>query len=253
MASVIGAQGYTIREFTKTTKDIAKSMKKLRDIGYEAVQVSAFGPIEPKELRKILDDNGLVCAATHISYEKMRDETETVIEEHRILGCEHPAIGGLPGEYRNAEGFPRFAKDASEVGRKLEAAGMHFSYHNHSFELEKFGNRLGLEILRDDSDPAVFNMEIDTYWIQHGGGDPAAWIRSVKGRIPLAHLKDMTIRDKEQIMAEVGEGNLNWPEILKACKEAGVQWYLVEQDTCERDPFESLKISFENLKGMGLT
>ena len=77
-------------------------------------------------------------------------------------------------------------------------------------------------------------------------------IRKLKGRMPLVHLKDMVMRGHEQLMAEVGEGNLNWPAILDACREAGVVWYIVEQDTCQRDPFESLAISLSNLKAMGL-
>ena len=98
--------------------------------------------------------------------------------------------------------------------------------------------------------------ELDTYWVQHGGADPAAWIRRLKGRMPVVHLKDMTVSAEgwnvKQLMAEVGEGNLNWPAILDACHAAGVRWYAVEQDICPRDPFESLKISYENLRKMGL-
>ena len=93
---------------------------------------------------------------------KMLNRNEAVIEEHQILGCKHPAIGGIPDDYRDAEGYPRFAKEASEIARKFSEAGMRFSYHNHSFEFEKYGDRTGLEILRDDSDPSVFNMEIDS-------------------------------------------------------------------------------------------
>jgi len=52
-------------------------------------------------------------------------------------------------------------------------------------------------------------------------------------------------------MAEVGEGNLDWPDILAAAREAGTEWYIVEQDTCQRDPFESLAISLRNLRDMG--
>ncbi|HEX6970592.1 MAG TPA: sugar phosphate isomerase/epimerase, partial [Limnochordia bacterium] len=172
--------------------------------------------------------------------------------EHRLLGCEYVAIGGLPREYRQAEGYRRFAKEASEVARRLRDGGLTFAYHNHSFELEKFDGRTGLEILYAESDPTVFMSEIDTYWIQHGGGDPAAWIRRLKGRAPLVHLKDMVMRGREQLMAEVGEGNLNWPAILDACREAGTVWYIVEQDVCQRDPFESLAISLRNLHAMGL-
>ncbi len=125
-------------------------------------------------------------------------------------------------------------------------------YHNHSFEFEKFGDKIGLQIIYDESDPRYLTAEIDTYWVQHGGGDPATWIRKLENRIPQVHLKDMTIRGREQIMAEIGEGNLNWPVILDACKSAGVVWYIIEQDKCQRDPFESLAISLKNLHNMGL-
>ena len=89
--------------------------------------------------------------------------------------------------------------------------------------------------------------------MQHGGADPAAWVRKVAGRMPVVHLKDMVILEGKQIMAEIGEGNLNWPAILGACKETKVEWYAVEQDVCQRNPFESLKISYDNLKAMGLS
>lgn len=254
MASVIGAQLYTLREFTRTPADIARTLRKVRQIGYEAVQLSALGPIETAELKRILDGEGLAVAATHVPWSRLRDETQAVIDEHHLLGCRYVAVGSMPAEYREAgaEGYARFAREASAVARQLKAAGLVFSYHNHSFELERFGGRTGLEILYSEGDPELFTAAIDTYWIQHGGGDPADWIRRLKGRVPLVHLKDMAIRGGEQVMAEVGEGNLNWPAILAACREAGVVWYLVEQDVCPRDPFESLAISLRNLKAMGL-
>ena len=146
----------------------------------------------------------------------------------------------------------KFAKDASEVGKRLAEGGLVFSYHNHSFELEKFDGRTGLEILYEESDPEYFHSELDTYWIQHGGGDSAVWIRKLKGRAQIVHLKDMAMRGSTQLFAEVGEGNLNWPAILDACMDAGVEWYIIEQDTCQRNPFESLGISLRNLKAMGI-
>jgi len=250
--SKIAAQLYTLREYTKTPRDIADTFHKVAEIGYKAVQCSALGPIDPRELKRIADGEGLKICATHTGFEKMRDEPNKVIEEHCLWECKYAAIGSMPGSYRNADGFVRFAKDASEVGKKLLEGGICFGYHNHSFELEKFGTRTGLAILYEESDPRYFKAELDTYWIQHGGGDPAAWIEKLSGRIPLLHLKDMTMRGSEQLMAEVGEGNLNWPRILSAAKSAGVEWYIVEQDTCQRDPFESLAISLRNLKGMGI-
>jgi len=248
----LAAQLYTLRDFCKTAKDFEESLRKLKKIGYDVVQISGIGPISYPEIKRILDDTGIACCATHIPYERMVKETEQVIEEHYLIQCKYPAIGGLPGEYRSAEGFSKFAKEATEVGKKLAKGGLRFGYHNHSFELEKFGKRTGLAILYEDSDPEYFKAEIDTYWVQHGGGDSAAWIEKLAGRIPLVHLKDMTVRDGKPIMAEVGEGNLNWPRIVAACKKAGVEWYIVEQDTCERDPFESLAISLRNIKAMGI-
>ena len=78
----------------------------------------------------------------------------------------------LPGEYRTTEGYARFAREASEVAARLAEGGLTFSYHNHSFELERYNGRTGLEILYAESDPKYFKSELDTYWIQHGGGDP---------------------------------------------------------------------------------
>ncbi len=250
--SQLAAQLYTLRDFTKTPSDIAQTMKKVKQLGYDAVQCSALGPIDPHELKEIVDGEGLTICATHTSYERMRDEPQAVIDEHQLWGCKHAAIGGLPREYRTAEGFVKFAKDASEVGKRLAEGGLVFSYHNHSFELEKFNGRTGLEILYEESDPEYFHSELDTYWIQHGGGDSAVWIRKLKGRAQIVHLKDMAMRGSTQLFAEVGEGNLNWPAILDACKGAGVEWYIIEQDTCQRDPFESLGISLRNLKAMGI-
>jgi len=108
-------------------------------------------------------------------------------------------------------------------------------------------------MLYDQADSRHLKAEIDTYWIQAGGGDPVEWIRKCAGREPLLHLKDMGITPGREVrMAEIGEGNLNWPAILKAAEQAGVEYLLVEQDNCyDRGPFESLAISYANLKEMG--
>jgi len=250
--AMLAAQLYTVREFTKTPADIVETMKKVAAIGYRAVQLSALGEMDPQELRDVCDGEGLTICATHVGYDFMAGSTAECIERHQIYGCTYAGIGGLPGDYRSAEGYARFAVEASETARKLLEGGIRFVYHNHNFELEKYGDRTGLQILYEDSDPEVFLSEIDTYWIQAGGGSPATWIRSLAGGAPVVHLKDMTMQGRDQIMAEIGEGNLDWPDILEACAEAGVDYYIVEQDTCQRNPFESLAISYQNLNAMGL-
>jgi len=252
MASKIAAQTYTVREFCKTPEDIAESMRKIAAIGYEAVQISGIGEIPDADLRRICDDNGLTICATHIPYSAMAEDPEGVIARHDVLGCKYPGIGGIDASYREGGRYAEFARDASETAKKLAAGGKVFVYHNHSWEFERVDHRVVLQVFADEGDPEYFQFELDTYWVAHGGASPVAWINKLADRLPVIHFKDMTMRGREQIMTEIGEGNLDWPGIVEACEAAQVEWYIVEQDTCQRDPFESLEISFNNIRSWGV-
>lgn len=255
--SVIALQLYTLRDFLKTPTDIATTLRRVRQIGYEAVQVSGLGPIEASELARILDGEGLRCVVTHISLDRFRNDFDRVIDEHRIWNCPLTAIGGFFKDNPSLTDWEAFADEFGQLAERYAAAGLRLGYHNHSHEwIRPPGSaRTPMQVLLDRLPHAAW-FEIDTYWVQHAGGDPAAWIDSVAGRIPVVHLKDMAVRRREgktePVMAEVGEGNLNWPRILQACRNAGVQWYAVEQDICPRDPFESVAVSLRNLRAMGL-
>ncbi|UVI32652.1 sugar phosphate isomerase/epimerase family protein [Paenibacillus spongiae] len=247
--SNIAAQLYTLRDYCKTAEDLKQSLHKVREIGYEAIQLSGIGPIDPKTVKEIADEAGLTICATHISYDDMKNNIESVVEQHKLWNSSYVGLGGIPGEYRTSgEGYAAFAKEASEVGRRLKEYGLQFIYHNHKFEFEKYNGKSGMEILRDESDPEAFGFELDTYWVQAGGADPVEWIHHVKGRMGVIHLKDMAIVNDAQVFAEIGEGSMNFKNIIQACRDTGVEWYVVEQDLCRRDPFESLAISLQNLK-----
>jgi sugar phosphate isomerase/epimerase len=255
----LAAQMYTLREFTKTPADIARSLGRVKQMGYNAVQLSALGPIDPNELARILKNEGLTCVATHTSLQRMQSEPQKIVEELELWGCELTAIGGF---FPKAEDFTlatwqKFVADYNDAAKKFAGTGIRIGYHNHSHELARVdanpGGKTAMDLLFETLSPDVW-FEIDTYWITHGGGDPAAWVRKCKGRIPAVHLKDMGIRtDRTPFMMEVGEGNLNWPAVLQACRDAGTRWCIVEQDTCYRDPFDSLALSLENLRAMGLS
>lgn len=253
MKPVVGAQLYTVRDFTKTIPDIADTFRKVAEIGYTAVQISGFGPVDPKEAARLVKDSRLKVAATHMAWSRFLNDLDAVREEHKMWECTHCAIGGLPGDYFSEEGVKKFIDELVPVAECLAKEGMDFSYHNHNHELARYGGRTWLEMLYDQADSRHLKAEIDTYWIQAGGGDPVEWIRKCAGREPLLHLKDMSITPERELrFAEIGEGNLNWPAILKAAEQAGVEYLLVEQDSCYgRDPFESLAISYANLKEMG--
>lgn len=251
----VGAQLYTVREFCKTLPDIEKTLKKVAQIGYTAIQISGFGPVDPKAVAKLVEDNGLTVASTHVGWDRFLTDLDRLIEEHLLWKCVHPAIGGLPKEYYSLDGLKRFQDELGPIAEKLAQAGMDFSYHNHNHELARYGQKTWLALLYETTSPKLLKAEIDTYWIQAGGGDPAEWVKKCAGREPLLHLKDMIVTpDRQQRFAEIGEGNLNWPAIMSAAKAGGVEWYLVEQDqSYERDPFESLAISYRNLRAMGLS
>ena len=262
----IAAQMYTLREQCKTPADIAASCAKLKKMGFGAIQASAsgFNEIPAAELKKILDDNGMVCCATHWGLDKLAN-VDAAVDYHKAIGCELTAIGGFGFGGKPRAEWEAFVQQYNAIAPRLAAKGLRLGYHNHSHELAPLDpdpkkldpKQVPQQLLIDKLDKSVW-FEIDTYWIAHGGADPAAWITKVAqsgpGRIPAIHCKDMTIDGgRNHKMCEVGVGNLNWTAILAAAKAAGVQWYIIERDSGDLDPFESLNISLNNMKAMGLS
>lgn len=256
MPKKLAVQLYTLREYCKTPVDIAATLARVAKLGYRAVQASALGPIAPTELRKILDENGLTCCATHKSMDDFRDRTQQTIDDHHTLGCKYTALGGFwpkPGESIRKT-WEAFVADFNAAAAKLAAGGIKLGYHNHQHEFANLdgpgSETIYAMLARTLSKDCWF--EVDTYWVQVGGADPAAWIDRFKGRLPCVHLKDLGVVEKTQEMRSVGAGNLNWDSTLAACERAGVEWYIVEQDNCNGlDPFDCLRASREFLVGRG--
>ena len=248
---------FTVREFTKTAADLAKTLEKISAIGYPAVQASAVGAmngdspeVDATMMRKMLDDNGLKCIATHRPWDALLANPEAEIEFHKTLGCDYCAIGGIPAEYdRSYDGYRAWLADAKPVIADLSKAGIRFGHHNHSLEFarpERHGQTL--EDILIEEGPRDLMLELDLYWIEHSGTNCVRILERAHGRVPVIHLKDMEVEEGNNTrMAPIGEGNMDWKHILPACEAAGVDWYAVEQDKCYRDPFDCLKSSFEFL------
>ncbi|HDN97976.1 MAG TPA: sugar phosphate isomerase/epimerase [bacterium] len=248
---IAGVQLYTLREFCKTPKDIEETFKKIRKMGYKTVQISGIGEIDTKELKKLLDDNGLYACSTHTPYDRIVNEIDRVIEKHKILGCEAIICPGLPQELRkDKEGYLKAAREFGKVIKKIKKEGLILGYHNHGVEFERFDGKTGLEILLGKC--KEMEAEIDTYWVQYGGGDPAYWIEKFSGRVSEIHVKDMGIIENKQVMPPIGDGNLNWERIVKACKKAKVRYCLVEMDTPTIDVFKALEKSLKFMKKIGI-
>ncbi|NSW50966.1 MAG: sugar phosphate isomerase/epimerase [Anaerolineae bacterium] len=248
---------YTIREHCQNTHDFAESMRKLAQIGYRSVQISGVSAsIAPLEIKSICDANHLSICAAHIGMSNFQADYQAEVAKLHLWQCPVNALPVAPEGCRvNESTWIQFAKDASALGERLAADGITLCYHNHSFEFVRFGSgaasRSALDIIYDESDPRYLQGEIDTYWIQHGGASPTAWVKKLAGRQPVIHLKDMVIRNGQQTMAEVGEGNLDWASIIPAAMDGGVKGLIVEQDVCPGDPFESARISYNNIASWG--
>jgi len=250
----IAVQMYTLRDHVRTAAGFVEACRRISAIGYRAVQLSGVGAMDSEldapAVRRILDGHGIRVIATHRPWDSLRDDLPFEIDMHLALGCDYAAIGGLPRGYSSdADGYRGFILDAQQVIDDLAANGIRFGFHNHSHEFQKSGD--GRKTLYDilvDEAPTSLMLEVDTHWVAHAGASPVSILRRCAGRIPVVHVKDTeVIAGEGPVMCPVGEGNLDWPEILAACEAGGTESYAVEQDDCRRDPFDCLRSSFEFL------
>jgi sugar phosphate isomerase/epimerase len=245
----IAAQLFTLREHCKTAADLAVTLKKVAAIGYKAVQVSGVGPIPPEEIRRMAADNGLVICATHEGGKQICESPQAVIDRLGALGCTATAYPFPHLPFGNLDEVKGISAQLDRAGDALRRAGITLCYHNHAHEFRKFAGKTVLQWFYDLTDPRNLQGEPDTYWVQTGGESPEEWCVRLHNRLPLLHMKDYGINaENKPIMFEVGNGNLNWPAICRAAEVAGCKWFIVEQDVCPADPFDSLRQSFDYLK-----
>ena len=250
----IGAQLYTLRDFCQTEGDLACSLEKIAKMGYTTVQVSGIGKIDPLRLRELCDENGLSIVLTHNDPNRIINDTDRLIEEHNILGCDYIGLGAMPPKYQNFFWVEHFTRDFREPAKKIAAAGKLLMYHNHNLEWTRLrdGRRI-MDVLLEQMPADLMGVTLDTYWVQAAGADVLEWIDILQDRIPCVHLKDMSVNGFDQRKAVVGEGNLNFPKILEKLQTLGkTKYMLVEQDDCYGESaFDCLKRSYDNVRKMG--
>ena len=245
----IAAQGYTVRDFTKTPEEIEKTIYKLKEIGYDAMQISAFGKYDPLWLKGVLDKAGMQVCVTHTWIERILKETDDAIAEHKLLGIPYIGLGGKM--LSSIKECDEFIREITPAVNKIADSGLKFLYHNHAHEFIKEDGKWLISHLLNAFPAEKFGLILDTYWAQVAGVNVEKFIRDNKGRIPVIHFKDRKIVpnwENANLFAEIFEGNMDFDGIYQACIDTGIEWAAVEQDVCDRDPFDSLKISLENMK-----
>jgi len=246
----VGAQLYTLRDFTKTRDDFLTTLDRVAAMGYTGVQCSAVGAFDvdltAEEAGRAMADRGLACAATHWPWAKLRDDTTAEVAFHQALGCTYTAIGSPPDEARVAgpPGYRAFLEEYKAVFDNLAEAGITLGYHNHALEFERFPDGRPWDTLVG---AAWLPMELDTYWVHAAGATVVTEIQRLGGRLPVVHVKDVSSFGWKVSYAPIGEGNLDWESILPAFEAAGTEWLLVELDECPRDPFDCLVASLAYL------
>lgn len=258
----LGAQLYTVRDYTQNEKDFVCTIRRVAQMGYKTVQLSAIGSgLKPEWIRKVCDEAGLKIVLTHSDVNRILYDTDRLIEEHGVLGCQYIGIGAMPEKYRSPEWLYHFAEDFRKPSEKIAGADMLLMYHNHNFEFRKFQaenapdarkDKYVIEYLADWFPPSELGFTLDTYWVQAAGADVCQWIDRLRDRIPCVHLKDMEMTADGPVMAPVMEGNLNFSGILKELENSCCRYLLVEQDICRTSPFDCLKKSYDNLAACGL-
>lgn len=243
----IALQLWTLRE--EATKDFPGVLKTVAEIGYMGVEPNRLHGMKPEEVRKVLDDLGLICSSTHGPL-PAKETINSRVDEAAALGADMIISGLGPDGYSTADARKAAVDKLTEAAGLVAEAGMKFGYHNHWLEFEKVDGELPYEMILREV-PQMFS-ELDVYWAANFGEvDVPAVAAKHAARIPLLHVKDGPLVRGAPHTA-VGAGKMDIPAVVKAADPDVLQWLIVEIDKCATDMTEAVRESYKYLIGEGL-
>jgi sugar phosphate isomerase/epimerase len=258
----IGVQLYTVRD--QCVKDFEGTIKQIAAIGYKNLEIYDFYGKTAVEAKKLFDAHGLRAVSGHWMLPVLQKKLPKAIEDAKTVGCEYMVMPILenPADRKTLDQYRKLVASFNKIGEQVKKAGLQFAYHNHNFEFQTLDGKLVYEYLLAELDPELVKMEMDCFWVTHAGHDPVALMEKYPGRFALLHIKDLkagnepaTELDADKgtsLFAEVGSGTIDWKRIFAAAPKGGLKHYFVEQDFCERDPLESIKMSFDYLSKLSV-
>ena len=238
-----GVQLYSLREQCRT--DLPGMLAAVSKIGFKGVEFAGYHGRSAKELRQMLDANGLVACGTHTPYESvLGDRLKETIEFNRTIGNRFLIVPSMSAKSK-AEWLEK-AKLFNELAARVKPEGMFVGYHAHAHDFEKFDGETAWDLFFGNTRTEVI-MQLDTSNCCDGGADPLAVLRRYPGRARSIHVKANGAGPE----AVVGEDKVNWPEVFAFCEtRGGTQWYVLEHET-SKDPLDAVKRSFDALKKLG--
>jgi sugar phosphate isomerase/epimerase len=242
----IGLELYSVR--TLIPKDFPGTIEAIGKMGYVGVEFAGYHgwDAKPKELRKLLDDNGLKCCGTHTALATLEgDNLKKTVELHQILGNKFLICPSLSA--KDAAGWTDLAKKFNDIAAQLKEFGMFTGYHSHAGDFKKYDGKTSWEIFFDNTNAEVVH-QLDTGNTLDGGGDPLALVKKYASRTKTTHIKEHGGPKKD---AAVGEGTIDWKTLLDTYEAVGgTEWYIVEHET-GTTPMQSVKTCLENLHKLG--
>jgi len=241
----VGLQLYSVRKDCE--KDLPAVLQAVAKMGYKGVEFAGYYGRKADELRKLLDDNGLVCCGTHTAIGTLLgDALKGTIEFHKTLGNKYLVVPGLGKEYTGTkENWLKSAKLFAELADRVKPEGMLVGYHNHGAEFKPIDGEMPWDIFYGNTSPAVI-MQLDTGNCMSGGGDPIHFLKKYPGRAVTVHLKEHGGK------GDFGDGNMKWKETFELCETiGGTEWYIIEQETYARPPMECVKVCIDKMREWG--
>ena len=248
----IAVQVYSVREEAEC--DFAGTMKKLGEMGYDGVELAGLYGKSAEEIRDSIKAAGLTAISAHVSYDELAGDLEKTLQDYETIGCRYIVIPWLGEDRRfGAALYEETIKGIPVISEGCKKHGMTLLYHNHDFEFAKTPDgTYALDQLYAEVPADVLGAEPDTCWIKVGGPDPSEWLKKYSGRCPLVHVKDFRRKADGVDLLALGEGEQDFPTLVKTAKECGAQWLVIEQDDHPYGtPMGDMKKSLNYLKELG--
>ena len=238
--AVLTVNSVSSRDYERTMRDIAA-------IGYREVDMYIYESRRaPAETRAILDRAGLSCTSARVASPALYRGWDRFLDAANILGARWITLANVTYEERmHLRDWQEIADVLNKAGEAARRRGLTLCYHNHSFELDPMDGKIPLDLLLASTDPALVKLQMDVYWMTHGGRNPATEIRRLGSRVATLHLKDMDATPARGITT-VGRGIIDFAAVLAAAADAKVSSYFVEEDA-PRDPMAAIRSSYDYL------
>ncbi len=231
--------------------DIAGVLREVALAGFSAIETgNMFATYGDSETRRLLQENGLTISGSHFGYAEYEDSEKLTshVSFCKAMGIRHMMCSGV-ADRKRVEGYRTSSRLFNEVGRRLKDEGLVFNYHNHAWEFEDLGGTNGMQILDEETDPDLVKFNIDVFWVNHGGEDPAAFIRKHASRAGYFHFKDGSKNpDGSPVFLELGRGIVDLKSAMAAGREVGAECIVAEQDRTELPHLESVRISRDYMR-----